>query len=727
MEGPPDNSSHSRQTPVAAETKAAADEVARQELPQQPLLPGLAAKAAGLDAIRSALVDAASATAGIWLSYLFALFYLLIAAAGVTHRDLFFENPVKLPFFNVDLPLKGFFWLGPALLLILHVYVLLHFVLLAGKAALFNTALRAQVDDQNACELLRAQLPPNIFVQLLTGPCGARRGLIGFLLQLITWITVVIGPIALLVLFQLQFLPYHDASITFWHRASVVIDLGLLWSLWPPVARGFAIGSAWRSKKILTIGLTTIMSLTIGFFVFVVAAFPGERLERLATIHAIKVMRDFLIAGDVDLAARKPTSIWSNRLVLPELDVVDHIKFDTESKIASIPVSVSLRTRDLRGAVLIGAYLRSVDFTGADLRDARLDRADLRGAKMACEEVSLKNQSNAEQGCVRLQNSILDRADLRGVSLIGAQLQGASLEAAQLQGVSLNGANLLGAELMDANLQGATLYGSKFQGAHLFGAQLQGASADYANFQGADLETADLRAASLQVTQLQGADLDRANLESALLVGDFVWRAEVRPTRIREADIDTKGARIDDVETRPQFVCDKPNQLRSDVCTWSISDYEDLRQRVAGQVSSDIRRQEVLRRIESLNVSRPLKGEEEMAQRWIALTKSSPLVPTYQAGLARELAQIGCEIEAPYVLDAIISRLGSNISPFEDPILGNISSVESERKLVVTFLDNRRCAGMRRLSDSEQVRLKELLTTPDRGRHTPLSKNPGAW
>jgi hypothetical protein len=28
-------------------------------------------------------------------------------------RNLFFEHPVKLPFLNVDLPLLGFFVLGP--------------------------------------------------------------------------------------------------------------------------------------------------------------------------------------------------------------------------------------------------------------------------------------------------------------------------------------------------------------------------------------------------------------------------------------------------------------------------------------------------------------------------------------------------------------------------------------------------------------------------------------
>src|SRR3954464_4040732 len=93
----------------------------------------LAEEAKDLKALRTAVVDAAGVSAALWFSYLFVLLYLLIAAGSVKHRDLFLKNPVKLPFLSVDLPLVGFFWLGPALFVVMHAYVLLHFVLLAGK------------------------------------------------------------------------------------------------------------------------------------------------------------------------------------------------------------------------------------------------------------------------------------------------------------------------------------------------------------------------------------------------------------------------------------------------------------------------------------------------------------------------------------------------------------------------------------------------------------------
>jgi hypothetical protein len=114
--------------------------------------------------------------------------------------------------------------------------VLLHFVMLPDKISAFDGQLRVQIkDDPELRTRLRRQLPNNIFVQFLAGPREVRNGFIGLLLWLIALISLVIGPVALLVFFQLQFLPYHDPAIIWWQRVAVVIDLALLWMLWPRV------------------------------------------------------------------------------------------------------------------------------------------------------------------------------------------------------------------------------------------------------------------------------------------------------------------------------------------------------------------------------------------------------------------------------------------------------------------------------------------------------------
>jgi hypothetical protein len=116
--------------------------------PQENLtFPAIAAKADDLEEIKKAVEDAASVSGGLWLSYLFVLSYIAIAAGAVTHEDLLLVRPVKLPFLNVELPLKAFFALAPFVVLIIHAYALMHFIMLGKKASRFHNELRRQFPD----------------------------------------------------------------------------------------------------------------------------------------------------------------------------------------------------------------------------------------------------------------------------------------------------------------------------------------------------------------------------------------------------------------------------------------------------------------------------------------------------------------------------------------------------------------------------------------------------
>ena len=123
----------------------------------------------------------ASVSGVLGLSYLFVLSYIAIAAAAVTHEDLLLERAVKLPFLNVELPLKAFFALAPFVVLIIHAYALMHFVMLGKKASRFHNELRRQFPDSKTetqksgaapdgahkeiRDKLRRLLPSNIFVK----------------------------------------------------------------------------------------------------------------------------------------------------------------------------------------------------------------------------------------------------------------------------------------------------------------------------------------------------------------------------------------------------------------------------------------------------------------------------------------------------------------------------------------------------------------------------------
>jgi hypothetical protein len=163
-----------------------------------PDLLDYAKKASDLEEIKKAVEDAASVSGALWFSYLFVLFYFAVAAGAVTHADLFFENPVKLPILSVDLPLLAFFFLAPILFVIIHAYILVHLVMLIDKAKRYHQALHQQIEDDAIRDGLRRQLPSNVFVQFLAGAPETREGTFGWILRTIGWTTLVIGPVLLL-------------------------------------------------------------------------------------------------------------------------------------------------------------------------------------------------------------------------------------------------------------------------------------------------------------------------------------------------------------------------------------------------------------------------------------------------------------------------------------------------------------------------------------------------
>jgi hypothetical protein len=110
----------------------------KPEASNEALVEDLTKKAHDLDAVRKSVEDAASTSGTLWFSYLFTLLYIAIAAGAVTHKDLLLENPVKLPFLNVELPLVAFFALAPILFIIAHAYTLMHFVMLAAKVGTYE-------------------------------------------------------------------------------------------------------------------------------------------------------------------------------------------------------------------------------------------------------------------------------------------------------------------------------------------------------------------------------------------------------------------------------------------------------------------------------------------------------------------------------------------------------------------------------------------------------------
>jgi uncharacterized protein YjbI with pentapeptide repeats len=700
------NERRARESAPTAAKPPSPDGLATPSLPSvtnESNLPPIAADADDLKAIKTAVDDAAAVGGGLWLSYLFVLFYLAVAAGAVTHADLFFENPVRLPFLGIELPLLAFFFLAPILFVIVHAYTLVHLVMLTDKAKRFDEELYKQMGEgegltegesesrKDIRDGLRRQLPSNIFVQFLAGPEDLRESAFGWALRAIAWITLIIAPVLLLLTLQIQFLPFHNPYITWTHRLAVAADLGLIWWLWRMILSGREIDGRRRASLVWP-AFGFAFSAIVVLFSAAVVTYPGEWLDDHPVGGRVfdgrdnrgfperKFFHDLLFNLPVDKTTRRRNSLFSSTLVLPGLNVYEGLKIDDPDKLKGRDYVFHARGRDLKGAVFDLASLAKVDFEGADLQNASfqgaqlqevsLAGANLQGAWLAWtrfDKVSFTdahlplatNLQGASLGFAQLQGASLDGLQLQGAFLSGAHLEGASLNGAKLQGASLWGAFLQGASLNRAQLQGARLQNASLEGALLDSAQLQGAVLKRAALQGASLEDAQLAGASLENAQLLGASLQRAVLKATDLSNAVLWRTNrvAASNQLVFALLDSLDGSTGDV-AQPSAVrfSDSPDQwlpIFEDVqliydrkYPWNEEAYQHLRQTMAGLPSGALRDQ-ALDRIRSLDCASTDKALAscDPPSSWIP-----PLAPPPEAAKWRKT------LEAARVNDAIYTR-----------------------------------------------------------------------
>ena len=120
-------------------------------------------------------INASSRTAHTgWLIFIGVMTYLLIAVAGVTHKDLLLSRDVTLPLLQVDIGLTRFFLFAPILLVLFHLGVVVQLALLARKTLEFDTAMRMLEATDRRTHPLRLELHNFFFVQALAGPQRSR-------------------------------------------------------------------------------------------------------------------------------------------------------------------------------------------------------------------------------------------------------------------------------------------------------------------------------------------------------------------------------------------------------------------------------------------------------------------------------------------------------------------------------------------------------------------------
>src|SRR5262245_32371711 len=341
-------------------------------------------------ALEGSLNDSATRVSTIWISFLVFGLYLVIAAGTVTHRQLFLEDPVKLPVLNIDLPMVGFFFLAPILFVVFHVYVLLQVLLLGRTAAAYNEAVEYNIKVAADNARVRQRLANTLFAQIFAGSPRERKGWLGSLLRVMAWLTLAIAPVLVLIVFQFQFLPYHSQPVTWMVRILIVLDFVVVLVLWPALRNPDQDVSL---RVILRRWIALPFGMALVALSWIFLTFPGEWHAQWTRSGGQEEVSDSIDPIKCWTTVSPISKVFSSfdRLSLPRVEVIDREKLK----------SIEANTKSDGLADYQGERTRKI-------RDRNLDCADFS-----------------------------DFSDLRRVDLTDSSLRGASLLTARLQGVSL--------------------------------------------------------------------------------------------------------------------------------------------------------------------------------------------------------------------------------------------------------------------------------------------------
>ena len=590
-----------------------------------------------------------------WMLFLGLMTYLMIAVAGVTHKDLLLETAVALPLLQVSIPQSQFFKFAPVVLVLMHLGLVSQLVLLARKTLEFDQSVQLLEVTERRSHPLRLELHNFFFVQAVAGP--HRSLVMSAFLHAMSWLSLVVFPVILLLFIQISYLPFHDVMVTWTNRVALMVDISVLVLIGVFLTRAetsFPL-AFWRTTRDhpLTIVSTGGLLAATGFFSLFVATIPGEPLDKLlrrVTGQAessggpedrASTAQNFALPF---LSARSDGTLFgmfSRNIIATDLDLAPAKDGKSESGIA-------LRNRDLRFAKLDRTDFRGADLTTANLDGASLVGAELTGVRMQCADVSslyLSDKRDAAR-CVSARNANFTRARMKDARLAGIDAGGAKFEEAILEAADFSYAILTGANFASAHLEGADFSG---------GAQLQGANFLIAFLQGADLSGASLLLAEFSSAQLHGAVLAHADLKGALLRGADLEGADLGRAKLQGADFSRAKLRASDFRGASIWMTLPPGEENLQFADLSELVVRPLEEGDAGQLIRTIaalagsylqvRMREALSPIMNTAATQPWANSSDN-RRWQTIASASTSMatsPAYKTTITDQLGQMSCK------------------------------------------------------------------------------------
>jgi hypothetical protein len=365
--------------------------------------------------------------------------YVLVIVFGTTDMDLLIGKGVELPVVDVTVPIVGFYAFAPYLVVLVHFNLLLQLQLLSRQLYNFDTAV---AKDEERLGGLRDRLHIFPYTYYLVGRPGP---IVRWWLGIVVGITLLVLPLATLLMLQLWFLAYQDQAVTWAQRVAVWIDVALVIALWLVIMDR---GDSWRDylrrvgsclRRRWRMGLAWASG--VGGFVA-----PGFATTREAYVAALSVIPGLLLFLGMATTLARLRRWWRGQRREAE-DVIP----------AAIPM-----VRGMPGLLLVVAL-------GVPLPLGLLADGEWWEEKLLAGHVLASDVVYHRFRFLNLSEQVL-LAKPTKPELIAQFREGDPEkveEAKEVEQVKLRGRSLRGASFESALLPGADLREAQLQGAHL--------------------------------------------------------------------------------------------------------------------------------------------------------------------------------------------------------------------------------------------------------------------
>jgi len=516
--------------------------------------------------------ESAALVRTVFLTFLLTSVYIAVIIGSTTDLQLLKISPVNMPILNIELPILGFYCFIPWVYLVFHFNLLLQLYFLSRKLHVLDAAI-TDIPNRSQQDAVRIKLYPLAFSHMLIG--HHHGAMVRTFLVLITWVTIILIPLLLLVWTQLRFIPFHNEAITWGQRIATTIDITMLWLFWSIIIEPTGNATNWW-RKILHHIIYRIRQY------WKLICWPFRTLIRIVRTKSIKHSGTALGNANLNRPDRagglfilSTTTLITLLMVylvamIPD-EILDqkiqgflfkdskefHQKYMQSPSYKNFP-SFKLRyfyNRKLWFKDVWSDCVRIQKTEQTSLRNQIKDtRSEFAHLKLSC-KLSYIRKLFYRPGLM-LKEQILVAGTPSPETIIGLSSTDKSIRQKALDkvlGIDLSGRDLRLANLNKAILSNADLRGANLEGATLLGANLERANISDTNFSKADLQNTIFKKAVLKNVNFKNARLKEIEFKNMNLI-----------------DLDFEGAFLSDISF-------SGSTLKKPIFKRAIFNYVDLK------------------------------------------------------------------------------------------------------------------------------------------------------